>query len=248
MIDKIISKYLEDNRRLVVPQLGAFLVKGEDHIVLFSELLTRDDGVLLHLLMAEGLSQLEAEGLISRLRFDVRYLLENGGQYDLPSLGTFSCTDKGTLHFEYHPSQQEIEIEEVAGIEPEPIVEEEEPLQQELPVEEIVEEVVEEQPQPEEFVAPKEAVTETPKATQKVEVPKYERFEPDPDLEGLSYGDRRRGSRSSRNGGAGKNVDWWMVAAIASVVLAVSVILYGFLREGARNSSPLAHYEQIVEE
>lgn len=44
MIDSVIIEYLKHNRRLVVPKLGAFLVKEPDGAVVFSELLRGDDG------------------------------------------------------------------------------------------------------------------------------------------------------------------------------------------------------------
>ena len=53
MLIRIISQYLETHKRLVVPQLGAFIVKEPEHTVLFSELLKRDDGVLRGLLQAQ---------------------------------------------------------------------------------------------------------------------------------------------------------------------------------------------------
>ena len=46
MLTDLIAQYLTAHKRLVVPQLGAFIVKEPDHTVLFSELLRRDDGVL----------------------------------------------------------------------------------------------------------------------------------------------------------------------------------------------------------
>ena len=46
MIVELISKYLESNKRLVVPNLGAFIVKEAGRVVLFSNLIKGDDGVL----------------------------------------------------------------------------------------------------------------------------------------------------------------------------------------------------------
>ena len=46
MLIRIIAQYLESHRRLVIPQMGAFIVKEPGSSVLFSELLKRDDGVL----------------------------------------------------------------------------------------------------------------------------------------------------------------------------------------------------------
>ena len=60
MIVKLISKYLETHKRLVVPNLGAFIVKVPGQSVLFSNLIKNDDGVLRSLLTADGISDMEA--------------------------------------------------------------------------------------------------------------------------------------------------------------------------------------------
>ena len=54
MIVELISKYLENNKRLVVPNLGAFIVKEAGRVVLFSNLIKGDDGVLRSLLVDCG--------------------------------------------------------------------------------------------------------------------------------------------------------------------------------------------------
>ena len=55
---RTISQYLESHKRLVVPQLGTFIVKEPGVSIVFSELLKRDDGTLRRLLIDGGLSEL----------------------------------------------------------------------------------------------------------------------------------------------------------------------------------------------
>ena len=50
MLVQTISQYLGSHKRLVVPQLGTFIVKEPGVSIVFSELLKRDDGVLRGLL------------------------------------------------------------------------------------------------------------------------------------------------------------------------------------------------------
>lgn len=50
----LIAEFLRTHKRLVVPQLGAFIVKAPGGEILFSELFKRDDGVLRGLLTAAG--------------------------------------------------------------------------------------------------------------------------------------------------------------------------------------------------
>ena len=46
LITNILIEYLKHNRRLVVPKLGAFIVKQPSGVIRFSELIRTDDGVL----------------------------------------------------------------------------------------------------------------------------------------------------------------------------------------------------------
>ena len=68
-----LSRFIASHKRLVIPQLGAFLVKEPGHEVLFSELIRRDDGVLRGLLLAEGMNELSVAGEIDRFVFEVRH-------------------------------------------------------------------------------------------------------------------------------------------------------------------------------
>ena len=61
----LIAEFLRTHKRLVVPQLGAFIVKAPGGEILFSELFKRDDGVLRGLLTAAGASEIEAAGTAS---------------------------------------------------------------------------------------------------------------------------------------------------------------------------------------
>ncbi len=319
MLATTISKYLKENRRLVIPQLGAFLVKEPGHTVLFSQLLTKDDGVLQNLLIESGMSDVEASGAISRLLFNIRFVSENGGKYWISGVGHFSKGENGALQFEFDPTttpsasyaseQQEEEEEKKTEEIEEPIIE----PTQDAPTEEVTmaeagKTITEEQEPEEEACATAETITiaqrvkveeatetteaeeteeTTEEATEEVteaeaskasteepptpaeqleEIePQQERpqkpsqmgqsleaapeeyrhihFEPDPDLEGLSYGGNGKRSRR-RQSTQSKKLDWWMIIAVSAALLALSVILYGFLREGAQGSPIAARVEQ----
>ena len=103
MIVSVIYKYLERNKRLVVPNLGAFIVKEAGVKVLFSNLIKGDDGVLRGLLIAEGLTELEAVGTIDRFVFEVNSRLESSGVCELHGLGKLSQGVNGTLKFDFEP-------------------------------------------------------------------------------------------------------------------------------------------------
>ncbi len=100
----VLTKYLETHKRIVVPQLGAFLVKEPGKSIVFSELMKRDDGVLRGLLVADGRSEVEAAGAIDRFVFEVRHAVESGTEYRLADFGTMKSGPNGTIHFSYRPA------------------------------------------------------------------------------------------------------------------------------------------------
>ncbi len=100
----VLTKYLETHKRIVVPRLGAFLVKEPGKSIVFSELMKRDDGVLRGLLMAGGRSEVEAAGAIDRFVFEVRRAVESGTEYRLADFGTMKPGPNGTICFSYLPA------------------------------------------------------------------------------------------------------------------------------------------------
>lgn len=109
-ISKIIAQYLESNKRLVIPQLGAFIVKQPSSEIIFSELLRRDDGVLRSLLTAHGMGELEAAGAINRYVFDIRHALQHGGVFTMEGLGVLTAGEKDTVVFKYAPNSDQNEL------------------------------------------------------------------------------------------------------------------------------------------
>lgn len=116
MLIRIIITYLAAHKRLVVPQLGAFLVKEPGREVVFSELIRRDDGVLRSLLEAEGMTSLAAAGEIDRLVFEVRHAVEEGRVYALHGLGNFRAGANGTIAFEYLPANASVVAEPTESV------------------------------------------------------------------------------------------------------------------------------------
>lgn len=99
LLTNIIGEYLRHNKRLVVPKLGTFIVKAQGGAILFSDLMRNDDGVLRSLLMAYGMKELEANGLIDRLVFEVRHATSRGESYTIEGLGDFTQGPNNTLTF-----------------------------------------------------------------------------------------------------------------------------------------------------
>lgn len=104
MIVELISKYLETHKRLVVPNLGAFIVKIPGESVLFSNLIKNDDGVLRSLLMSSGVSEMEAAAAVDRFVFEVRIRLQNNGVCHLGGFGELRSGANETISFVYSPA------------------------------------------------------------------------------------------------------------------------------------------------
>lgn len=127
-ISKIIAAHLESNKRLVIPQLGAFIVKDAGRQIIFSELLRRDDGVLRSLLTAQGMGDLEAAAAIDRFVFDIRHALQHGTPFILEGLGALLYGPDNAIVFKYAPARDKSDIEAMAAREvrqeviPEPAV------------------------------------------------------------------------------------------------------------------------------
>lgn len=99
MINSIIIKYLQENRRLVIPKLGAFIVKDDNQTVVFSELLRSDDGVLRGLIKGHGVGDIEAAGVIDRFVFEVRHTLDRHMPYKIGNWGTLRRNETGKIFF-----------------------------------------------------------------------------------------------------------------------------------------------------
>lgn len=101
LIANILTEYLKHNKRIVVPNLGVFIVKLPDNVIRFSELMRNDDGTLRSLLMASGMSEIEASGKIDRFVFEVRHAIKQGREFSIKGLGIFSSGENNTILFKH---------------------------------------------------------------------------------------------------------------------------------------------------
>jgi nucleoid DNA-binding protein len=102
LITNILNEYLKHNKRIVVPKLGTFIVKQSSGIIRFSELMRNDDGVLRSLLVAYGMSELEAIGKIDRFVFEIRHAVGQGNIYTLEGFGEFRPSENNTILFRHN--------------------------------------------------------------------------------------------------------------------------------------------------
>lgn len=259
MICEYITRYLLLNKRLVVPNLGAFVVNPSNGDLIFVELLKQDDGVLMRQLMADGLSAVDAMNMIDRFVFEIRHKVESGGTAMLNGIGRLSLAEDGLYRFEYDPNTG-VEIAVPAVAEPTPAVAPEPIVEPEPEVVAAPEPTIEEQPEPatEPATAPEPAVESEPQPVAPT-LPKYERplMEPESYVKGLRYGKPQRPSKDDiRYVGhsTGRGVDKFVIIAIVAALLAVGAIVYGWLSSRAQDDiygyeeEPIEQFEQIADE
>lgn len=256
MICEYITRYLLLNKRLVVPNLGAFVVNPSNGELIFVELLKQDDGVLMRQLMADGLSAVDAMNMIDRFVFEIRHKVESGGTATLNGIGRMSLAEDGLYRFEYDPDAgREIAVPASAVEEPAPI---EEPVVEPQPevIAEPEQPIVEQEPAAEE---PQEEVAPQPEPEPTPAQPKYERplMEPESYVKGLRYGKPQRPSKDDiRYVGhsTGRGVDKFVIIAIVAALLAIGAIVYGWLSSREQediygyDEEPIEQFDEVVDE
>lgn len=217
MLIRVVTQYLESHKRLVIPQLGAFIVKEPGRSVVFTDLLKRDDGVLRGLLREQGVSDLEAAGEIDRLVFEVRHAVEAGEEYRLEGFGTLKPGPNATIVFHYDPR---------------PVMPATEPVHPARPHTESPREHGAETPESAGRKKPlhSERVAEAVRtAFTEPHVSRSAKMEPDPSVRGLRYGKPPKNTdaytyvdRPPR-----RRADWFIWIGVVVAVLALGAIVFG---------------------
>lgn len=239
VIVRIIAQYLDTHKRLVIPGLGMFLVKEEPRKVVFTELMSRDDGVLQALLVEQGMTALAAAGELNRFVFEVRHAIESGREFEMQGFGVLRPAGNGTMRFDHRPLTTvlpdvalEIEPEQVQKVRHvERIEEPRRPIQPAQPAEEPAEE-------PKEEVADEEVVEEEIQTEadpdEPIEDHDEEQHEPLDDSDPFMEEDDedelpqpRRVRRVARPTQQKPKVDRFLLVAIVAALLALLAIGYG---------------------
>ena len=242
-VKKVIVAYLQTHKRLVVPQLGAFIVKEPDRRILFSELFKRDDGVLRGLLREQGFGEIEAAGAIDRLVFDLRHAAQNGAGYLVPGLGIFTAAPNGALSFACDPQAGM----PVPASEPQmPPAEGAEPPQNSAPASAEAAD-----PHGEAAGQHGGAAVQPDEAGSKDAGPsesgRRSYFTPDPCVKGLTYGRPVKTTDPYTFVGhkPAKRVDKFMIVAIVAALLALGVIAYVYVRDMQAKRDAAAFMEEV---
>ncbi len=225
MLIRIISQYLEAHKRLVIPQLGTFIVKEPGVSVVFSELLKRDDGVLRQLLCATGIGELEAAGEIDRFVFEVRHAVERGEKFPLEGFGTLQPGPNGTIVFAYEPPPAEAAPEEgISGGQDAAVSAEASGLH----------------PTGEPVAQPGSDPRISPSA----------KMNPDPSIRGLRYGKppKNTNAYSYVDRPPRRRADRFVWIALIAAAIAVAAIAFGYFREAHDKEVEMEYIDQPVEQ
>ena len=253
MIVELISKYLEGNKRLVVPNLGAFIVKEAGRVVLFSNLIKGDDGVLRSLLVEAGVSELETAAALDRFVFEVNFRLESTGECLLDGFGVLKSGVNGTVSFVYQPAAKgEVLDGNVAPREDNTVTQPKVKV-----VEKPAEKVVESLPDSEDVqidVVPRQK----PAPRREVEVKRPQQREerrqrPLEDYtKGLRYGKGRKvvTGREGATSRKSSKSDLIMKIAIIAALLAIGALVYGFIMDmrASKYDAPFIDNSEIYED
>ena len=243
----IITNYLTQHRRLVVPQLGTFVVKVPEGGVVFSELLKRDDGILRGLLVQQGgMNDLEAAGAIDRFVFEVRHALEHEGAYAIEGFGRLTLSPGGAIVFQAvlatpvaaagpvvgeSAPEEGNKISSAAALHPASVA------------------------ASAESVAPRVRSRSEAKASPVIDggiseprISVSAKRKPAPYVKGLQYGKPLKTTEGYTYVGSKprRRIDKFMVIAIVVAVLAVGVIVYGYLRRAKIERLEREYLEQLA--
>ena len=253
MIVELISKYLENNKRLVVPNLGAFIVKEAGRVVLFSNLIKGDDGVLRSLLVEAGVSEMETAAALDRFVFEVNFRLESTGECLLDGFGVLKSGVNGTVSFAYKPAAKgEVLDGNVAPREVQTAAQPKAKVE-EKPTENIVESLPDNE-DVEIDVVPRQKPA--PRRVEEVKRPQ-QREERRPRshnnyAEGLRYGKGRKvvTGRESATSRKSSKSDLIMKVAIVAALLAIGALVYGFIMDmrASKYDAPFIDNSEIYED
>ncbi len=250
MIVELISKYLESNKRLVVPNLGAFIVKEAGRVVLFSNLIKGDDGVLRSLLVEAGVSELETAAALDRFVFEVNFRLESTGECLLDGFGVLKSGVNGTVSFVYKPAAKGEVLDgnvapRVANTAAQPKVEQK-----------IAERVIESLPDNEEVqidVVPRQKPAPRVEEVKRPQQREERRQRPQEDYtKGLRYGKGRKvvTGREGATSRKSSKSDLIMKIAIVAALLAIGALVYGFIMDmrASKYDAPFIDNSEIYED
>ncbi len=110
-MEKYLISLLDLNKRIIIPDLGAFIVRqNENKELVFNDLLSFNDGMLTdYIIQSDKLSKSEAQNRIKQFVDKVIQTLNEGKAFKLDKLGTLNMNDSNRIEFSMSDSTPDIE-------------------------------------------------------------------------------------------------------------------------------------------
>ena len=198
MINEIIVNYLSSNKRLVVPNFGAFL-KKENGTITFVELLKKDDGILTSLISKDmEIDHDSAVSIIDAFVDSIKESVKRDGAYQIVGIGSLIVNVNGIYNLIFNGVKASVSEKTVVNadvvkeaidapvLEPTP-VSVPTPAQVSIPVPTPVE------PQ---YVTPEEVKVETPKPLEVKAVVEAPAYDHDTEVAKVTYPVSKMGAKS----------------------------------------------------
>lgn len=102
MLDKILLELLKANNRVIVPKVGAFILKkqGDQTSITFNSILKFDDGLLAsHFAKTENLDKTAANVKVKNISDEILKTINDGNQYKISGVGSLYKDANGKLQF-----------------------------------------------------------------------------------------------------------------------------------------------------
>ena len=124
-INTLIARYIADNTRLIIPNIGTLLRRKESGEIVFMEMLKKGDGAFNSLVGTHfNLTEAEAVDAVEKYAAAIKRSLENNKKFIIDGVGVLLAGTNGGMEFIFNPSAHTIDamIEEPKDIVEEPVV------------------------------------------------------------------------------------------------------------------------------
>ena len=119
MVNKIIAEYMGRNKRLIVPEFGAFIKKENEGNIVFVPFLKKDDGVLAEeIATGYGIRTTDASTIINEYVAEIRDTVANNGSYLIEGLGRIKVDANHSYYLEYNPADKGMATSPITAAKP----------------------------------------------------------------------------------------------------------------------------------
>jgi|GEM_PF-2436556 len=103
MISNYIKELIQNEKRVIIPDLGAFMIQNTPNgkVISFNDFLKFNDGMLVNkIIVNEHFDTTKSKELIKKFVKDVENALKDGGKFPIEGIGYLLKTDRGEIVFE----------------------------------------------------------------------------------------------------------------------------------------------------